>query len=134
VYLLKYLKTIYWISYKQFFCVRRNAFKLVQSYLSQITQYVHGANTKPSIKLIIAGHSLDSILGAIFFLLFINDLPNSNLIKIIFFADDTVLVHSDNNQRELQNLVNFEMTKVMDWIFTLNIYKKRSACQSQINM
>ena len=52
----------------------------------------------------------------IVFLIFINDLPKSNSIKNILFADDTVLVQSDNNLGKLQNSVNHEMTKVMDWL------------------
>ena len=36
--------------------------------------------------------------------------------KSILFADDTVLVQSDNNLGKLQNSVNHEMKKVMDWL------------------
>ena len=49
--------------------------------------------------------------------------------KSILFADDTVLVQSDNNLGKLQNSVNHEMTKVMDWLTTnklsLNISKTK---------
>jgi len=34
----------------------------------------------------------------------------------MFFADDTVLVQSDNHLGKLQNSFNCEMTKVMDWL------------------
>ena len=36
--------------------------------------------------------------------------------KSILFANDTVLVQSDNNLGKLQNSVNHEMKKVMDWL------------------
>ena len=36
--------------------------------------------------------------------------------KTTLFADDTVLVQSDNNLGMLLNSVNREMTKVMDWL------------------
>jgi len=49
--------------------------------------------------------------------------------KSILFADDTVLIQSDNNLGKLQNSVNHEMTKVMDWLTTnklsLNISKTK---------
>jgi len=48
------------------------------------------------------------------FLMFINDLPNSNFMKNKLFAGDTVLVQSVNNLGKLQNSVNCEMTKVLD--------------------
>jgi len=47
--------------------------------------------------------------------------------KTILFDDDTVLVQSDNNLEILQNTVNCEITKDMDWLtaikFSLNISK-----------
>jgi len=48
------------------------------------------------------------------FLMFINDLPNSNFMKNKLSAGDTVLVQSVNNLGKLQNSVNCEMTKVLD--------------------
>ena len=49
--------------------------------------------------------------------------------KSILFADNTVLVESENNLGTLQNSVNHEMTKVMDWLtankLSLNISKKQ---------
>ena len=49
--------------------------------------------------------------------------------KSILFADDTVLLQSDNNLGKLQNLVNHEMAKVMDWLtankLSLNISKTK---------
>ena len=47
--------------------------------------------------------------------------------KDILFADNTVLVQSDNNQGILQNSVKYGMAKVMDWLIankiSLNIPK-----------
>ena len=63
------------------------------------------------------------------FLIFINDFPKSNSMKSILFANDTVLVQSDNNLGKLQNSVDHEMTKVMDWLtankLSLNISKTK---------
>jgi len=55
------------------------------------------------------------------------DSTNSNFMKDILFADNTVLVQSDNNQGILQNSVKYGMAKVMDWLIankiSLNIPK-----------
>jgi len=49
--------------------------------------------------------------------------------KTIFFADDTVLVLNDNNLEKLQNSLNCEMTKAIDWLnankLSLNISKTK---------
>jgi len=49
--------------------------------------------------------------------------------KSILSADDTLLVQSDNNLGKLQNSVDHEMTKVMDWLtankLSLNISKTK---------
>jgi len=58
--------------------------------------------------------------------------------KTTLFIEDTVSVQSDNNQGKLQNSVNREMTKVMDWLTTnklsLNMSKTKYILKSQINM
>ena len=73
----------------------------------------------------------------IVFSIFINDLPKSHSMKSILFADDTVLVQSDNNLGNLQSSVNHEMTKEMDWL-TANklsqIFPNQILCWSQTNM
>ena len=49
-------------------------------------------NTKSSLISIISGIAQGSILRPLFLKIFTNDLPNSNVMKTILFADDTVLV------------------------------------------
>jgi len=109
--------------------VRGNAFKLIQLYFFNRKQYVQKGNTKSSSKSIISRVPQGSILGLLFVLLFINDLPNSNFMKAMLFANDTVLVQSDNNLGKLQNSVNREMTKVVDWLtankLSLNLSKTK---------
>jgi len=109
--------------------VRGNALKLIQSYLFNRKQYVQGGNIKSSLNSIISGVPQGSILDPLFFLIFTNDSPKSNSMINILFADDTVLLQSDNNLGKLQNSVNHEMTKVMDWLTTnklsLNISKTK---------
>ena len=78
--------------------VRGNVLKLIRSYLSSRKQYFQGGNIKSSLNSIISGVPQGSILGPLFFLIFINDLPKSNSMKSILFVDDTVFLQSDNNQ------------------------------------
>jgi len=109
--------------------VRGNALKLIQFYLSNRKQCVQGGNIKSSLNSIISGVPQGSIQGPLLFLIFINDLPKSNSMKSILFADDTVLVQSHNNLGKLQNSVNHEMTNVIDWLtankLLLNISKTK---------
>ena len=56
-----------------------------------------------------------SILGPILFLIFFNDLPNSTLLKILLFCDDTTIIASGKNLNELTALVNIELQKISQW-------------------
>jgi len=70
----------------------------MQSYLSNRKYDVEDGKSKSFAKSIISAVRQGSILGALFFLLFFNDLsPNANVMKTILFADDTVLVQSEDN-------------------------------------
>ena len=69
-----------------------------------------------------------SVLGPLFILLYINDLPNiSKKLKLCLFADDTNLYFSSNDLDYLQTVVNKELKKVSKWLranrLVLNIDK-----------
>ena len=62
------------------------------------------------------------------FLLYINDIQNSsNLIDYHLFADDTSLFISNTNTKLLENTLNEELSKIVNWLWanklTLNIDK-----------
>ena len=70
--------------------IRGNALKLFKSYLSNRNQYTVTENNKSQISNIECGVPQGSVLGPLFFILFINDLPNCcPLGKVRIFADDT---------------------------------------------
>ena len=59
-------------------------------------------------------HRAPAVLGPSLFLFYINDLPNSLVSNIRFFADDTVVyltIHSDSDTHVLQN----DLGKLADW-------------------
>ena len=57
-----------------------------------------------------------SILGPLLFLLFINDMPNSNMLNFLF-ADDTTALTSGDDIVSTGNFVNFELQKLGIWLW-----------------
>ena len=57
-----------------------------------------------------------SVLGPLFFLLYVNDLPLASNFETTRFADDTNLYISHPNLKTLQNLVSLEITKIENWV------------------
>ena len=72
---------------------------------------------------------LGSILGPLFFLIFVNDLNNSTtkVLDPVLFADDTKC--SDNNMRALFETANQELSQINDWFLanklSLNVEKTK---------
>ena len=58
-----------------------------------------------------------SILGPLLFLSHMNDLTNvTATLNTVIFADDTNLFFSHSNCTELISIINFERTKISDWL------------------
>ena len=68
-----------------------------------------------------------STLGPLLFLIYINDLPKVSNLKVRLFADDAILTLSDKDEKNLQHIMNNQLTKIDDWMkinqFTTS-YKK----------
>ena len=71
-----------------------------------------------------------SVLGPIFFLLFINNLPK--VIKhseVCLFADDTVIYNSNTNPEALEKELQEDLTSVSNWLnnneLTINTKKSK---------
>ena len=69
-----------------------------------------------------------SVLGALLFLLYINDIQYSfDKFSFNLFADDTNILYADKDIRSLETTVNRELNKVYIWLtankLTLNIKK-----------
>ena len=100
--------------------IRGKALELFRSYLSGRKQYVNIDNCKSKTRSITCGVPQGSVLGPLFFLLFINDLPNccpSGKVRI--FTDDTNVFFHCNSIKELIELGQTIMNQLHSW-FTAN--------------
>ena len=60
---------------------------------------------------------LDSILGPLLLLLYVNDLKNaSSVLDPIMFADDTNLFYTDSNIQKLFSAMNEELASINQWL------------------
>lgn len=100
--------------------LRGNTLDWFDSYLSGRKQYIHYENAKSSLKTITSGVPQGSILGPLLFLIYINDLTCIiSKGNPILFADDTNILYNHPNLNYLTNIVNDELTLIVQW-FTAN--------------
>ena len=105
--------------------------KLVQSYLTNRVQFVNIRGVQSKTRKIIMGVPQGSILGPLFFLMYINDISNvSDLFDSILYADDTTLTFSPNfphDANRSSHTINTELHKVNNWFrankLSLNVSK-----------
>ena len=108
--------------------IRGLALDWVRSYLSNRLQFVQFNGQCSSPQTISCGVPQGSILGPLFFLLYINDLNNvSMLVELILFADDTNLFMSHKDPVYLAASLNSELNKLSTWFkankLSLNLKK-----------
>ena len=110
--------------------IRGKNLQWIESYLDNRFQRTICNNTLSKLDKIKCGVPQGSILGPLFFLVYINDIKNiMNDVKYQLYADDTVLYCSGNNYEEcvieLQNTIN----KFVSWCsknaLTINIKKTK---------
>ena len=97
------------------FGIRGLALEWIKCYLYNRHQYVEFNGISSSFHEISCGVPQGSVLGPLFFLIYINDLYQiSNIHDLVLFADDTNLFFSHFDSTTLMNLVNSEMLKLSD--------------------
>ena len=87
--------------------IRGNTLKLIESYIADREQCVFVNNTYSDLEKNSHGVPQGSILGPLFFLLYINDISNcSPLLTFYLFADDTTIFLSHKSLKTLESTLN----------------------------
>ena len=112
----------------QYYGIRGLALDWIKDYFAKRSQYVQFNGTDSTCKDIKCGVPQGSILGPLFFLIYVNDLSNaSDILKFILFADDTNLFFSHKDPDYLISTVNEELSKLDNWFkankLSLNVKK-----------
>ena len=122
--------------------IRGLALKWIKSYFSNRLQFVEYNGYVSSCANIMCGVPQGSILGPLFFLLYINDIINtSTILQLILFADDTNVFVSHKDKDCLTNILNAELNKLSLWFranrLSLNLKKTKfivfKPCQKRTN-
>ena len=103
----------------KYYGVDGTSLALIKSYLTNRYQYVPFENSDSELLEIVTGIPQGSILGPLFFSVFINDLVNSsNKFQFLMYADDTTIYFNlDEFPRENREIaVNNELEKVNIWL------------------
>ena len=112
----------------ELFGIKGQALSFLNSYLSNRSQQCQINGFLSSAKTIRCGVPQGSILGPLFFLLYINDLPQClSKTKPRLFADDTSLTASGDSIAHLEYAVNSDLENLRKWLIanklSLNVAK-----------
>lgn len=108
--------------------IRGLALDLIKSYLKNRIQVVNVNGNISSCEYLNIGVPQGSILGPLLFLIYINDLLDSipNCI-IVSYADDTVILCSEDDWNETAIVMNLSLEQVFQWLvnnqLTINVQK-----------
>ena len=108
--------------------IRDVALQWIISYFSCRQQFVQINQTCSSMQTIKCEVPQGSILGPLFFIFYINDLPKaSKLTEHLLFADDTSVFFSHSNPNSLETVLNNELQNIDVWLrcnkLSINIKK-----------
>ena len=100
-----------------FYGLRGNINKLLQSYLSNRKQYVSLNGFDSEVKDVNCGVPQGSSLGPLLFLLYINDFRLClSETSSGHFADDTFIIYNSKKTKTIETIINTELKHVVKWL------------------
>ena len=108
--------------------VRGSALKLLESYLTDRTQYVQYDGFESDKGPLSCGVPQGSVLGPLFFLIYVNDMAKAcPQLELVLFADDTNIFAQGKNPSDVFKQVNSGLEELSRWFrcnkLTLNLKK-----------
>jgi hypothetical protein len=107
----------------EFYSITGRANNLIKSYLNDRYQSVliknkYLKNNFSEWEKVKQGVPQGSILGPLFFLLYINDLPGiiNDISKPTIFADDTNIIFTHSNLTAFKEEINIVVEKISNWV------------------
>ena len=89
---------------------------LFKSYLENQNQFISVNNINSDILPIEYGVPQGSVLGPLFFLIYINDLNNAiDFSDVHHFADDTHVLFSSKSLKDINKKINFDLKNIFIW-------------------